>query len=76
MIIAPMTVAVESVITPAVAITEDSVSIVQKAESLEAASPLRRSRSSVSSSSVRRCCSGSMAVLMRAGMPQYRRSPR
>ena len=42
MIIAPMTVAVESDTTPAVAITADSTSIVQKADSLDRASPERQ----------------------------------
>src|SRR6478609_8155598 len=58
MIIAPMTVAVESVMTPAVAMTADRNSIAQKPELLETVSPVPRSRSSVSSSSDLRCCSG------------------
>ena len=59
MIIAPMTVAVESEMTPAVAMTPESTSIVQKADCLARVSPERRSRSSVSSSRVRRWLSGS-----------------
>ena len=47
MIIAPITVAVESASTPLVAMTPDRTSIVQKADRLEALSPLVRSRSSV-----------------------------
>ncbi|MFZ4302170.1 hypothetical protein [Streptomyces cinereoruber] len=58
MIIAPITVAVESVSTPAAAMTEDSVSIVQKAERLDPVSPDDRSRSCASSSSERRCETG------------------
>ena len=59
MIIAPMTVAVESAMTPAEAITAESVNMIQKADSLDSLSPDRRTRSSVSSSSVRRWFSGS-----------------
>lgn len=54
MIMAPMTVAVESARMPAVAITPASTSIVQYADCLARTSPWRRSRSSVSSSMVRR----------------------
>ena len=42
MIIAPITVAVESLNTPAVAITDDSVSIVQNAEIFDDESPERQ----------------------------------
>ena len=58
MIIAPMTVAVESEMMPAVAMIPESTSIVQNADCLARASPERRSRSSVSSSRVRRWLSG------------------
>ena len=58
MIMAPMTVAVESASTPAVAMTPDSTSIVQKADCFARVSPERRSRSSESSSRVRRWFSG------------------
>lgn len=68
MIIAPMTVAVESVSTPAVATSADSVSIVQKADRLEAPSPVARSRSPESSSMVLRCESGSTTALSPVGM--------
>ena len=54
MIMAPITVAVESDTTPAVAITADRTSIVQKADFLDWASPEARSRSAVNSSRVRR----------------------
>jgi len=54
MIIAPITVAVESVSTPPPAMTDDIVSMVQKAEHLDVVSPDDGSRSWVSSSSERR----------------------
>ena len=59
MIIAPMTVAVESASTPAVAMIAESTSMVQNADCLARVSPERRSRSSDSSSRVRRWFSGS-----------------
>ena len=58
MIIAPMTVAVESASTPAVAMIPESTSIVQNADCFARVSPDRRSRSSDSSSRVRRWFSG------------------
>ena len=58
MIIAPMTVAVESARTPAVAMIPESTSIVQNADCFARVSPDRRSRSSDSSSRVRRWFSG------------------
>jgi hypothetical protein len=58
MIIAPITVAVESDNTPAQAMIDESVSIVQNADRLAAVSPADRSKSSVRSSSVRRCACG------------------
>ncbi len=78
MIIAPITVAVESVSTPAEAITADRVSIVQNADRFEWVSPAVRSRSSVSSASERRCESGRtarinpMAMSMRADRDTFR----
>ncbi len=54
MIIAPMTVAVESVRIPPAAITADSVSMVQKADCFARRSPDERSRSSWRSSRERR----------------------
>ena len=59
MIMAPMTVAVESASTPAVAMTAESTSMVQNADCLARVSPDLRSRSSDSSSRVRRWFSGS-----------------
>ena len=58
MIIAPITVAVESVRTPPAAMTDDSVSMVQNAERLDGVSPDDRSRSCASSFSVRRWAAG------------------
>ena len=79
MIIAPMTVAVESASTPAVAITPDSTSIVQNADCLARVSPDRRSRSSESSSRVRRWFSGRTRsrrpMFMAPSMPRTRRPP-
>ena len=63
MIMAPMTVAVESARIPAQAMHDASASIVQKAERLARMSPSLRSRSEVSSSSVRRWFSGSTRAL-------------
>ena len=63
MIIAPITVAVESESTPAVAMTADSVNMVQNAEIFEAESPEVRSRSSVNSANVRRWDSGRTRAL-------------
>ena len=54
MIMAPITVAVESASTPADAMTADNVSIVQNADRFDAESPSVRSRSSVSSDRERR----------------------
>ena len=54
MIMAPITVAVESASTPAEAMTADNVSIVQNADRFDAESPSVRSRSSVSSDRERR----------------------
>ena len=68
MIIAPITVAVESASTPAVAMTAESASMVQKADDFDRASPDARSRSSVSSARVRRCASGSTRSESRPGM--------
>ncbi len=68
MIIAPITVAVESASTPAVAMTAESASMVQNADSFDRASPDARSRSSVSSARVRRCTSGSTRSERRPGM--------
>ena len=62
MIIAPMTVAVESASTPAAAITADSVSMVQNAVRLAWVSPWFMSSSAVSSSRVRRWFSGSRVL--------------
>ena len=72
MIIAPITVAVESDRTPAVAITADSVSIVQN-EIFDAESPEVRSRSSASSANVRRGDSGSTRTLRPAIMTRVSR---
>ena len=58
MIMAPITVAVESDKTPAVAMTADRASIVQNADLLDAASPAARSRSPFNSMRVRRWRAG------------------
>jgi hypothetical protein len=68
MIMAPMTVAVESASTAAVAITADSVSMVQNADCFDWVSPAVRSRSSVSSAKVRRCSSGKTRAESLPGM--------
>ncbi len=54
MIIAPMTVAVESVRMPPAAMTDERVSMVQKAERFAGLSPADRSRSCWRSSKPRR----------------------
>ena len=58
MIMAPITVAVESVRTPPPAMIAASVSIVQNADLLDVVSPEARTRSRVNSSNVRRCDAG------------------
>ncbi len=55
MIMAPITVAVESVSTPAIAITPDSVSMMRNPERLLSVSPALRLSASSSVSAVNRC---------------------
>ncbi|WP_246111334.1 hypothetical protein [Terrabacter aerolatus] len=68
MIMAPMTVAVESAMIPALAMEAARTSIVQNADRLERRSPSLRSRSAVSSSKVRRWFSGSTRARIAVSM--------
>src|SRR6478735_12417250 len=75
MIMAPMTVAVESAMIPALAMQAASSSMVQYADRFESRSPSLRSRSEVSSSNVRRWFCGSTRARMAVSMaPVCRRA--
>ena len=76
MIMAPMTVAVESAMIPALAMQAASRSMVQYADRFDSRSPSLRSRSEVSSSNVRRWFSGSTRARMAVSMaPVCRERP-